>query len=95
MQASNKVVDWGIKGIGMVTRIKGMVGMAYLIFVTSTTSGAGVKFFSLVSKIQDLTHFSCKNLDLACFWCTKKLDMAPLLVSSFEQLVSKNDKYVV
>ena len=32
----------------------------YLIFVTCTTCGAGVKFFSLVSKYQELT----------CFWCS-------------------------
>ena len=31
------------------------------------TSGAGVKFFSLVSENQELMRFSCKNLDLACF----------------------------
>ena len=61
---------------------------AYLIFVTSTTSGAGVKFFSLVSKNQESMHFSSKNLDLACFCGVKNLIWSLFLVSKFELLVS-------
>ena len=35
--------------------------VSYLIFVPSTTSGAGVKLFSLVSKCQKFMPFSCKK----------------------------------
>ena len=60
------------------TRSKGKV-LSNLIFVASTTSGAGVKFFSLVSKNQELMRFSCKNLDLA-FFCVKYLILRPFCV---------------
>ena len=75
--------------------VQTVVGWPYLIFVTSTTSSAGVKFFSLVSKNQESIHFSSKNLDLACFCGVKNLIWSLFLVSKFELLVSKNDKYEV
>ena len=55
----------------------------YLIFVTCTTSGAGVKFFSLVSKNLEIAHFSCKNFYLACF-SVKKPDIEFFVLKNFE-----------
>ena len=54
--------------------------MAYLIFVTSTTSSAGVKIFRLVSKKCELVCFGVKIMNFV-FFGVKKSGISVFLVS--------------
>ena len=54
--------------------------MSYLIFVTSTTSSAGVKIFRLVSKKCKLVCFCVKIMNFV-FFCVKKSGISVFLVS--------------
>ena len=56
------------------------VSLTYLIFVTSTTSSAGVKIFRLVSKKCELLCFSVKIINFV-FFAVKKSGIGVFLVS--------------
>ena len=62
--------------------------LAYLKFVTSTTSGAGVKIFRLVSKKCELVCFGVKIMNFV-FFGVKKSGISVFLVPV------ENDKYDV
>ena len=81
--ANNDSADNDIADNGIADNVIISTWEPYLIFVTSTTSGAGVKIFRPVSKKCILVCFSVKimklcfsvskSLELVCFWFRLKM----------------------
>ena len=69
----SEVMNIGVMNVGQSQLLALYVlgRYAYLIVVTSTTSGAGVKIFRLVSKKCKLVCFGVKIMNLFFFWCQK------------------------
>ena len=85
----SEVMNIGVMNVGQSQLLALYVlgRYAYLIVVTSTTSGAGVKIFRLVSKKCEITCFGVKIMNFVffvvkkCFWCLLKM----VLVSKTSQ----------
>ena len=77
----SEVMNVGVMNVGQsqLLAIYVLGRYAYLIVVTSTTSGAGVKIFRLVSKKCEITCFGVKIMNFVlfvvkkCFWCLLKM----------------------
>ena len=90
-QATTLVRCW----IGCKIIMRPTIHLAYLKFVTSTTSGAGVKIFRPVSKKMWISVCWCKNHEFCVFRCQKVWNWCVFGVGWKWCWCQKNDKFQV